>query len=218
MSYELIAPIIGTVLYTEMKHIRMKSKSTLFWTSFFHNLALIYFSATMFAALTNVIFWEYGIAFRHQYYLQHVPIQTLIWWVYVSKYYEYIDTALLYASGKTPIFLQKFHHIGAVLVWHMAYMHQCDFIVYVSWLNCGVHSIMYSYYFATLFTKKIPRIIKKTITTLQIAQLATGVLVLPAAYYSTETRNNYNVLLFFAIYVAALLVLFSQFMLKVYTA
>uniref|UniRef100_A0A6C0I6H2 Very-long-chain 3-oxoacyl-CoA synthase n=1 Tax=viral metagenome TaxID=1070528 RepID=A0A6C0I6H2_9ZZZZ len=214
----IIAPIVGTVIYTELKHIRMMSKSTLFWTSFFHNLALIYFSATMFYSLTKTIFWDYGIAFDHEFYLQHADVQRLIWWVYASKYYEYMDTALIYASNKQPIFLQKFHHIGAVIVWHLAYMHQCDFIVYVSWLNCGVHSIMYSYYFATLFTKRIPLAVKKTITTLQIAQLFIGVTVLPLVYYFTETKSCYNVLIIFVAYVTALLHLFGHFMRQYFTA
>jgi hypothetical protein len=127
-----------------------------------------------------------------------------------------MDTVLLYAAGKTPIFLQKFHHVGAVIVWHLAYVYKCDFIMYVSWLNCGIHTIMYAYYLCSMFMKKIPRMIKQSITTLQIGQLATGVIILPPGYYYTETPRNYRILMVFSAYVVALLWLFGQFMAKTY--
>jgi len=216
----MIIPSIATLLYLEMpawKHsLQSISKPHLFWFSCFHNLALSVFSGYVFYRTTEIIFFQDGFEFSHRFFFQRPEIKTLMWWVYMSKYYEFIDTALLYASGKTPIFLQKFHHVGAVIVWHLANIHECDFIFFVSWLNCGVHTIMYAYYLCSLFTRRIPRYIKQTITTMQICQLSAGPLILPAGYYYTETRENYKILMVFTAYVMYLLYLFGEFMLNTY--
>ena len=39
---------------------------------------------------------------------------------YFSKYYEYLDTWLVRAKGRQPIYLQKYHHIGAAMT--LAYL------------------------------------------------------------------------------------------------
>lgn len=58
--------------------------------------------------------------------------------------------------------------------------------------------------------------IKQSITTLQIGQLATCVIILPPGYYCTETPRNYRILMVFSAYVVALLWLFGKFMAKTY--
>jgi hypothetical protein len=206
-------PTLATLCYIESP--AWIPRTNLRVVAVLHNTALTVYSGYMFYTLTYELMSK-GIVYEHRYYFQFPAIQTALWSVYLSKYYEFGDTFLLYAAGKTPIFLQKFHHIGAVYIWHLANIHECDFIFYVSWLNCGVHTIMYSYYLASLFTKKIPKAIKQSITTLQIGQLATGVMVLPYQYYFTETRENYDVLLLFSAYVMALLWLFGEFMYRTY--
>jgi hypothetical protein len=57
-----------------------------------------------------------------------------------------MDTFLLYLHGKTPIFLQKYHHIGAVISWHLVYVYKVDAIWLPSLANSFVHTVMYSYY------------------------------------------------------------------------
>ena len=216
----MIIPSIATWMYLDLPAWKRKlediPKSIQFRFAFVHNLLLSAFSGYIFYELSKIVLITDGFIFTHDYFFERPWVDTMMLIVYVSKYYEFMDTVLLYAAGKTPIFLQKFHHVGAVIVWHLAYVYKCDFIMYVSWLNCGIHTIMYAYYLCSMFMKKIPRMIKQSITTLQIGQLATGVIILPPGYYYTETPRNYRILMVFSAYVVALLWLFGQFMAKTY--
>eukprot|EP00484_Ammonia_sp_Unknown_P020923 CAMPEP_0197030512 /NCGR_PEP_ID=MMETSP1384-20130603/9736_1 /TAXON_ID=29189 /ORGANISM="Ammonia sp." /LENGTH=210 /DNA_ID=CAMNT_0042459885 /DNA_START=22 /DNA_END=651 /DNA_ORIENTATION=+ len=73
------------------------------------------------------------------------------WWYwnylfYLSKYYEFVDTYILVYKGKQPSFLQKFHHIGAVLsMWIIITTHSHTGYIFVI-PNSFIHSIMYFYY------------------------------------------------------------------------
>jgi len=216
----MIIPSIAIWMYLDLpshkKQLQDIPKSIQFRFAFVHNLFLSMFSGYMFYELSKIVLIFDGFIFRHEYFFCRPWVDTIMLMVYLSKYYEFMDTALLYAAGKTPIFLQKFHHVGAVIVWHLAYVYKCDFIMFASWLNCGVHTIMYSYYLCSMFTKKIPRMIKQSITTLQIGQLATGVIVLLPGYYYTETTRNYRIGMVFSAYVIVLLYLFGKFMVKTY--
>lgn len=142
-------------------------------------------------------------------------VSSAIGFVYASKYYEYMDTVFLLANKKPPIFLQKFHHVGAVWIWYLAYQNNCDFIVYSSWLNCMVHTVMYVYYFCSMYIK-VPKYVKQTITTLQIGQLTIGLVILPYAYSPFEDRIQWLIMQSFIFYVTYLLVLFSMFMWNTY--
>jgi len=139
-------------------------------------------------------------------------IKNLIFWFYISKYYEYFDTFLLYLKGRNPIFLQKYHHIGAVICWHLCYNNNVDMIIYGTLLNSGVHSIMYFYYLMTLFKINI-RGMRMYITTLQILQLSVGGFCGLYYYYPPiETKYNYGIIIFFNTYIVGLLYLFGEFM------
>jgi hypothetical protein len=139
-------------------------------------------------------------------------VKNLIFWFYISKYYEYFDTFLLYLKGRNPIFLQKYHHIGAVICWHLCYNNNVDMIIYGTLLNSGVHSIMYFYYLMTLFKINI-RGMRMYITTLQILQLSVGGFCGLYYYYPPiETKYNYGIIIFFNIYIVGLLYLFGEFM------
>jgi hypothetical protein len=76
------------------------------------------FSAWTFVSLCNILY-EYGIVCQSDYYFQIEKFDRIIYLFYLSKYYEFFDTFLLYLNGKDPIFLQKYHHIGAVICWHI---------------------------------------------------------------------------------------------------
>jgi hypothetical protein len=216
----MIVPGIAIWMYLDMpvwkRELENIPKSFQFRFAIVHNFLLSAFSGFIFYEVSKSIFITHGIIFQHEYFFREPWINTMMWLVYLSKYYEFMDTILLYAAGKKPIFLQKFHHVGAVVIWHLAYVHKCDFIVFVSWLNCGVHTIMYTYYLASLFTKKIPKLVKQSITSMQIGQLACGPLILPLGYYYTETSENYKILMLFSVYIFALLYLFGEFMVNTY--
>ncbi len=107
--------IAGYMLYPKQLRIDAKLLRNL---SIIHNLALIMFSAWTFVSLCNILY-EYGIVCQSDYYFQIEKFDRIIYLFYLSKYYEFFDTFLLYLNGKDPIFLQKYHHIGAVICWHI---------------------------------------------------------------------------------------------------
>jgi hypothetical protein len=180
--------------------------------SLVHNLALQMFSLYIFICLATVFVQNRVIA-KQQYYFQMQGVDSLLFWFYLSKYYEFIDTFILYAKMRNPIFLQKFHHMGATFIWHLGYVYKLDAIYFASLLNSGVHSIMYLYYFTSMYPIIIDKIRKYKIyiTSIQIAQLAYGAFAIPWYYYDIENNINKGIIIIFDVYIAVLLVLFFEF-------
>ena len=158
------------------------------------------------------IIYNDGIVFQTNYYFQNPQFDRVIYWFYISKYYEFFDTFLLYLNGKTPIFLQKYHHIGAVICWHLTYVYKVDCVWIPSIANSLVHTIMYSYYLGCLLKINQVKFIKKYITLLQLTQLFIPNFI-SLYYYAppVEKTFNYNIIKFFVGYVSILVVLFSRF-------
>ena len=210
LSYHItpIFAIIGYLVYP--KDLRI-SPSLLYILSVIHNGALVLFSAWTFVSLSQILY-NNGIVFQSNYYFQNSHFDKIVYFFYISKYYEFFDTFLLYLNGKTPIFLQKYHHIGAVICWHLCYVYKVDCIWLPSIVNSFVHTIMYLYYLGCLFKINKVRFIKKYITSLQLIQLTITPFI--SLYYYTppvETTFNYNIIKFFISYVFGLVLLFSQF-------
>jgi hypothetical protein len=217
-----ILPLLGTIFYLYISNYLKKiyiiqkqlisNPNGLHYFSILHNCTLTAFSSYTFVSLCKVLLFQ-GIHAGHNIYMSQPYIKSLIFWFYISKYYEYFDTFLLYLKGRNPIFLQKFHHIGAVICWHVCYKNDVDFILFGTLFNSCVHSIMYFYYLMTLFKINI-RGIRIFITTGQILQLSVGGFCgLYFFYPPVETVKNYNLIIFFNIYIACLLYLFGEFML-----
>jgi hypothetical protein len=166
----------------------------------------------------SIVLWEHNILAGSQYYFQKKGVDTILFWFYMSKYYEFIDTLILYAKGREPIFLQKYHHIGACFMWHLGYVYKFDGILFASLLNSCVHSIMYLYYFCSMFPSLSSKLRKYKIyiTTSQMVQLVYGAIALPWFYYNLETKENKIVIVVFDMYIAVLLLLFTRFMMVNY--
>lgn len=221
----VIAPIVGTLFYLYVsKYLKSayynsnnqiaKSKS-LYYFSIIHNTILVSFSFYTFTSLCGVIIKQ-GIIDGRGFYMSQQNVNSVVFWFYISKYYEYFDTFLLYLKGRNPIFLQKYHHIGAVICWHLCYINNVDMVFFASILNSGVHSIMYFYYLMTLFKINI-RGMRMYITILQILQLSVGGFCGLYYYYPPiETKYNYGIIVFFNLYIVGLLYLFGEFMVKNY--
>lgn len=94
---------------------------------------------------------------------------------------------------KPVIFLHWYHHVTVLLFcWH-AWHIVAGYGIWFATMNFSVHSIMYSYYFATnigLF--KLVRPFAPIITFLQIAQMIAGmfILIMVAKYVSTATETT----------------------------
>ena len=204
-------PIIAIAGYlTYPKQLRI-DQTVLYVFSVAHNTCLVAFSAWTFVSLSQILYTD-GIVFRSHYYFNNPRFDNIIFWFYISKYYELIDTFILYLSGKSPIFLQKYHHIGAIVCWHLHYVYKVDCVWIPSIANAFVHTIMYSYYLGCLLKVTQVRCIKPYITSLQLTQLFVPNFI--CIYYyqpPVETQFKYNLIKIFVGYVSVLVVLFSQF-------
>jgi len=181
--------------------------------SLVHNYGLYFFSSYTFVSLFKVLI-EKGVSSDSGFYFNAPGIRWILLWFYLSKYYEYVDTMILYAKKKQPIFLQKFHHIGATFVWHLGYIYEFEGVYFASLINSGIHTIMYGYYFLSMFDNIRPIInkYKVYITSAQVGQLAFGFVALPWFYYNKESLVNQRVIIVFDLYIACLIGLFLQFM------
>jgi len=210
-----LTPIIGTIAYFSFPKNVTINKNSLQCISYIHNTALILFSGWTFVSLVNLL-RIHGIVFQENYYFQIKEFDTLIYYFYLSKYYEFVDTFLITLSGKTPLFLQKYHHVGAVICWHLCYYYKTDFIWMPTILNSFIHSIMYFYYLLSLAKIQQIRRIKKYITSLQLIQFAVNYINLYFYFPPVETIFNYIIMNVFALYGVGLLFLFGKFFTESY--
>lgn len=205
-----ITPMLAITCYLAYpKHLRI-NPLLLYKLSVVHNMALVMFSALTFASLANILYND-GIVFKTNYYFQNPQFDTIIYWFYISKYYEFADTFLLYLNGKTPIFLQKYHHVGAIISWHLMYQYKVDMVWMATLLNSGVHTIMYSYYLGCLLKINQVRCIKKYITSIQLCQFFILYVNLYFYYPPIESWFNYSIIIFFAAYGIGIIGLFGRF-------
>ena len=210
-----ILPLISIAGYLAYpKQLRI-NPSTLHALSVMHNAFLIVFSAWTFLSLLQILYSD-GIVIQSNYYFNNPEFDRIIYLFYLSKYYEFADTFLLYLNGKTPSFLQKYHHIGAVLNWHFTYFYKLDCIWTASLINAFIHTIMYSYYLGCLLKINQVRIIKQYITSLQLIQFVA--LFTNFYFYKSQIDNqfNYYIVMSSALYGAGLIVLFCKFYYDMY--
>lgn len=204
-----IAPVMGIIGYLSYpKNLRI-APTFLQCFSIIHNTFLVGFSAWTFLSLSKIL-WERGIIIETRFYFQDPNFDAVICLFYLSKYYEFFDTFLLYLNGKTPLFLQKFHHIGAIINWHLLYVYKVDAVWTVTLLNSFVHTIMYSYYLCCLLKINV-RFLKQYITSMQLCQFF--VLYSNFYYYypPVETPFNYFLFIIFGLYGIGIIYLFGDF-------
>ncbi|MCJ1486131.1 hypothetical protein MMC06_006307 [Schaereria dolodes] len=96
------------------------------------------------------------------------------WLFYLSKFYEVVDTLIVLAKGKNSSFLQTYHHAGAMLCMWAGVRYMSPPIWMFVLINSGIHGLMYTYYTLSALAVPIPTIVKRTITSLQIAQFIFG--------------------------------------------
>lgn len=212
-----ITPVLAIIAYLNYPSKLRINTYVLYYFAIFHNTALVIFSAWTFMSIIDIIY-RYGIVFESNYYFKIPEFDKVMFLFYLSKYYEFFDTFILYLLGKQPILLQKYHHIGAVLSWHLTYTYKVDCIWIPSLANSFVHTIMYSYYLGSLLKIKQVRIIRQCLTTLQLVQLV-GTMVASNYYYGypVETLHNYRIMWFVNAYNIFLICLFISFYRKNYT-
>ncbi|KAJ2829326.1 hypothetical protein IWW50_000917 [Coemansia erecta] len=135
---------------------------------------------------------------------------------YLSKYYEFIDTAIILAKSRPAGRLQTFHHAGAVSIMWMGNYFQSPYLSFFVFENSLIHSLMYTYYTLTALGIKPPG--KQLLTSLQISQfyiaLTAGVVyaMLPSCQNYAQKAFTY----IFVAYILELIRLFTQFARKTY--
>jgi len=192
------------------------NKNGLLILSTIHNVGLSAFSFWFFIRMCGILY-KYGIGYKASYYFNIAEFDQLALIFYLSKYYEFADIILVRLQKKEPLFLQKFHHIGAVVCWHLCYVYKIDAIWTANLINSLVHAIMYAYYLLSLYKIGGIKRVKIVITSLQLIQLTASVIVCPYYYYPpVESLFNYSIILFFNAYICILIALFLDFSLKTY--
>ena len=139
-------------------------KTSLKYITLVHNAALILYSAFTFGAIAHAIY----NGTEHSSY-----VKDLCWVFTYSKIWEFLDTYLILAKGQQTIFLQKYHHVGALTCWWLTCYYDAPYNYKTVLYNSFIHTIMYSYYLASLIGYKYISI-KPYITSLQLFQFFGG--------------------------------------------
>ncbi|OAG31106.1 hypothetical protein NEDG_01880 [Nematocida displodere] len=194
---------------------------------FLHNMGMAVFSMAVFVKTFSVVwggFWSLPFSSFIEDPSGNLEKQLSysIWIFYISKYYEIVDTAILFASGKESSFLQMYHHAGAIVACWLVSLSQtyCGWIWVV--LNSFIHSLMYLYYAGTVLGIRPP--FKRAITFMQIAQFFVGIIFgflyisNPKSFSSDPTIKfyQYSAIVFNMVYVVILIALFLNFERRTY--
>jgi hypothetical protein len=149
----------------------------------------------------------------------------LCWLFTYSKIWEFLDTYLILAKGQPTIFLQKYHHVGALICWWLCCYYESSQIHKTVLCNAFVHTIMYSYYLASLLGYKYTSL-KPYITSLQLIQfIGVGIEVFQTYFIPTIQTTPIQILLgdgefistvLFYVYLSGLIVLFVRFFIGEY--
>ncbi|KAK9320726.1 GNS1/SUR4 family-domain-containing protein [Lipomyces orientalis] len=93
---------------------------------------------------------------------------------YLSKFYEVLDTVIILAKGKSSSLLQTYHHAGAMLsMWAGIRFASPPIWIFVVF-NSLIHTLMYFYYTLSGLNIKVPKAVKRALTTAQICQFVLG--------------------------------------------
>lgn len=100
---------------------------------------------------------------------------TLIgWWFYMSKFYEVLDTVVILLKGRPSSLLQSYHHAGAMMCMWSGIRFQSPPIWIFVVFNSFIHSLMYFYFTLSCLKIRVPIIVKRVLTSMQITQFVVG--------------------------------------------
>ena len=112
------------------------------------------------------------------------PIGYMMSLFMLSKFPELLDTIFLVIMGKPVIFLHWYHHITVLLYSWFSYRNATPTAYFFGTMNYTVHAVMYFYFFASTYTRKLS-FMRKPITLLQLTQMFFGVSATVIAYIYT---------------------------------
>jgi len=129
------------------------------------------------------------------------------WLFYLSKFYEVLDTFIILAKGKLSSTLQTYHHAGAMMCMWAGMRYMSAPIWMFVFVNSGIHAMMvcpplleasgekncrltrgqYTYYTLSAFSIRVPTVVKRTLTSMQITQFLVG-----ASYAMAHSFVSYS--------------------------
>ncbi|KAI5166936.1 hypothetical protein NEIRO02_1541 [Nematocida sp. AWRm79] len=189
---------------------------------FAHNMGMSIFSMLVFKKTFEVIYTGFRTLPFEKFIVDpgnqmEKKLSPWIWIFYISKYYEVVDTLILFMSNKESSFLQMYHHAGAIVAcWLVSLSESYSGWIWVV-LNSFIHSTMYLYYAMTVVGIRAP--FKRAITFMQIGQFFVG-LFFGSIYISRDTTFSsdptlrfyqYSAIIFNIVYVIILIGLFINF-------
>jgi len=154
----------------------------------FHNLVFFIFSTIgaveLFPTMLNTIttassFYDTVCG---GYYQHNRPESFWIVVFVVSKLFELIETFYFILEQKPIPFIHWYHHIMTFIFSTFALYLQDTSILYYSWMNFAVHSIMYFYYFLASVTNSRPSW-APLVTIVQILQMFVGTAVVAEVFF-----------------------------------
>lgn len=117
------------------------------------------------------------------------------WWFYMSKFYEVLDTVIILLKGRPSSLLQSYHHAGAMMCMWGGIRYQSPPIWIFVVFNSFIHSLMYFYFLLACVQVRVPVLVKRVLTSMQISQFVVGgsLAVFHAfVWYSDVTGTNFN--------------------------
>lgn len=96
------------------------------------------------------------------------------WWFYISKFYEVIDTIVILLKGRPSSLLQSYHHAGAMMCMWSGIRYQSPPIWIFVVFNSFIHALMYLYFTLCCVKIRLPIVVKRVLTSLQITQFVVG--------------------------------------------
>jgi len=140
-----------------------------------HNAILCVFSVVMLAGLLKSLFPILMADGLYEAFCdpnERFHRTALYFWLYVfylSKIYEFLDTAFLLVRGRRPKFLHVYHHFLTFLICYVGNETKTTYAWVAMMNNTLVHSLMYFYYAYNSFTG-VKLWWCKYLTTLQMTQ------------------------------------------------
>jgi elongation of very long chain fatty acids protein 6 len=137
-----------------------------------------------------------------------------------SKIPELVDTVFIVLRKQELIFLHYYHH-ATVLAWvFYTYSELNTSGRWYEMMNYTVHSVMYTYYALKSMKVSVPKILSKSITSLQLLQMAIGCVINYWAFFLKKRNDacgvSYECITFSLVMYISYFLLFAQFFINAY--
>ncbi|KAH8329617.1 hypothetical protein KR074_000870 [Drosophila pseudoananassae] len=191
---------------------------------FLHSLVMALLNAHIFLELftaSRALGYSYACQpCRVSYSPHEMRIAAAIWWFYISKVFEFADTAffILRHKWRQLSFLHVYHHSSMFfLTWAAAKWMPSGSTFVPAIINSFIHIIMYGYYAASSLGPRIQRFLwwKRYLTGLQLVQFGYG-LIWGVLALIRNCEVSYWALITGSVYMLPFLYLFGKFYRKSY--